>query len=123
MALPLVSGTSISIIKEQLYSTIDGFGSIRSPVVIVLDNASYHHSYVSEALLAFYENQATVFWLPPYCSDLNPIERFWRHLKDKACANHLFETIAEMIHSVDKVLTIQNDLSHAERFLFTKTFC
>lgn len=93
------------------------------PVVIVLDNASYHHSYVSEALLAFYENQATVFWLPPYCSDLNPIERFWKHLKEKACANRLFKTIVEMIDSVDKVLTVQNDLSHSERFLFTKTFC
>jgi transposase len=93
------------------------------PVVIVLDNASYHHSSVTEALLAFYENQATVFWLPPYCSDLNPIERFWKHLKEKACANRLFNTIAEMIDSVDKVLTIQNDSTHSERFLFTKTFC
>ena len=93
------------------------------PVVIVLDNASYHHSHVSHAHLAFYESSATVFWLPPYCSDLNPIERFWRHLKEKACANRLFKTIDEMIDSVDKVLTIQNDLSHSDRFLFTKTFC
>jgi len=93
------------------------------PIVIVLDNASYHHSHVSEALLAFYENQATVFWLPPYCSDLNPIERFWKHLKEKACANRLFKTIAEMIDSVDKVLAIQNELTHSDRFLFTKTFC
>ena len=92
------------------------------PVVIVLDNASYHHSYVSEALLAFYEDQAIVFWLPPYCSDLNPIERFWKHLKEKACANRLFKTIAEMIDSVDKVLAIQNDLTHSDRFLFSKTF-
>lgn len=93
------------------------------PLVIVLDNASYHHSSVSEALLAFFEDRATIFWLPPYCSDLNPIERFWRHLKEKACANHLFKMITDMIDSVDKVLTIQNDLSHSERFLFTKTFC
>jgi putative transposase len=21
-------------------------------------------------------------WLPPYCPELNPIERFWRDLKD-----------------------------------------
>ena len=93
------------------------------PVVLVMDNASYHHSHLSHALLAFYESCSTVFWLPPYCSDLNPIERFWRHLKDKACANRLFKTIAEMIDSVDKVLTVQNDLSHSDRFLFTKTFC
>ena len=92
------------------------------PVVIVLDNASYHRSHQSAALLAFYETRATVFWLPPYCPDLNPIERFWRHLKEKACANRLFKTIAEMIDSVDKVLTVQNGLDHSDRFLFTKTF-
>ena len=93
------------------------------PVVLVLDNASYHHSHVSQALLAFYDNRATVCWLPPYCSDLNPIERYWRHLKEKACANRLFKTMTEMIDSVDKVLAIQNDLTHSDRLLFTKTFC
>ena len=93
------------------------------PVVFVLDNASYHHSYLSQAFIAFYEYQATVFWLPPYCSDLNPIERFWLHLKSKACANRLFKTIIELVNSVTKVLDIQHDLTHSDRFLFTKTFC
>ena len=93
------------------------------PIVIVLDNASYHHSYVSEAMLAYFEDRSMVFWLPPYCSDLNPIERFWRHLKDKACANRLFKAIEDVIDSVDKVLTIQNELDHPDRFLFSKTFC
>ncbi|MBK7896207.1 MAG: hypothetical protein IPJ90_15275 [Anaerolineaceae bacterium] len=23
--------------------------------------------------------------MPPYCSDLNPIERYWRHLKESVC--------------------------------------
>lgn len=93
------------------------------PVVLVMDNASYHHSQMSEAMLAFFEDRSMTLWLPPYCSDLNPIERFWRHLKDKACANRLFKLIDEVIDSVEKVLAIQNDLSHSDRFLFSKTFC
>lgn len=93
------------------------------PIVLVLDNASYHHSAVSEAMLAFYEDRSMTMWLPPYCSDLNPIERFWRHLKDRACANRLFKSIAEVVDSVDKVLSLQNDSSHPDRFLFSKTFC
>jgi len=93
------------------------------PVVLVMDNASYHHSAISEALLAFYETRSTVVWLPPYCSDLNPIERFWKHLKEKACSNRLFKLMQEMIDSVDNVLAVQNDLAHSDRFLFTKTFC
>ena len=92
------------------------------PIVIVLDNASYHHSAESEAILAYFEDRSMTFWLPPYCSMLNPIERFWRHLKERACSNFLYKTIAELLTSIDKVLTIQNDLSHSDRFLYSKTF-
>ena len=77
------------------------------PIVLVLDNASFHHSRVSEAMLAYFEDRSMVFWLPPYCSDLNPIERFWRHLKESACANRLFKAIQDMVDSVDKVLVVQ----------------
>lgn len=92
------------------------------PIVIVLDNASYHHSAESEAMLAYFEDRSLTFWLPPYCSMLNPIERYWRHLKEKACSNCLFKTIEELLDSVDKVLAIQNELNHSDRFLYSKTF-
>jgi len=102
---------------EQLMGTIPD----DRPIVLVLDNASYHHSHVSKATLAYFEDRALLFWLPPYCSTLNPIERFWRHLKESACANRLFRRIQELLDSVDKVLAIQNDLTHSDRFLFSKT--
>ena len=91
------------------------------PIVYVLDNASYHHSHVSEAMIAYYEDRAWAFWLPPHCSDLNPIERFWKHLKAQACANRLFGHIDEVVNSVVNVLTIQNDFESSERFLFQIT--
>ena len=91
------------------------------PIVLVLDNASYHRSHVGMATLAYFEHRALAFWLPPYCSELNPIERFWRHLKETACANRLFRAVDELVDSVDKVLTNQNDLARSDRFLFTKT--
>jgi hypothetical protein len=90
------------------------------PIVLVLDNASYHHSQLSQAMLAYCEDRSMVFWLPPYCSDLNPIERFWRHLKEAATANRLFKLIGDVLDSVDKVLAIQNDLTHPDRFCYTK---
>ena len=93
------------------------------PVFIVMDNASYHHSHITKANLATYENQLAIMWLPPYCSNLNPIERFWKHLKEKACSNRLFKAIKEMLDSVDNVLAIQNDLTHSDRLLFSKTSC
>ena len=95
--------------------------SSEKPIVYVLDNASYHHSRQSEAMIAYYEDRSLAFWLPPYCSDLNPIERFWKHLKDIACANRLFQDIGEVVNSVVNVLIAQNDFSSSERFLFQNT--
>jgi transposase len=92
------------------------------PIVLVMDNASYHHSYLSKAALAVFENRSILSWLPPYCSDLNPIERFWKHLKQYACANRLFKLMTEVLHFVKAMLDIQNDLQHPDRLLFSKTF-
>ena len=91
------------------------------PIVYVLDNASYHHSKQAEAMIAYYEDCSWAFWLPPYCSDLNPIERFWKHLKAQACANRLFQDISEVVDSVVNVLITQNDFDSSERFLFQIT--
>jgi len=77
-------------------------------VVLVMDNASYHKSASALAALSLFEHRVMVVWLPPYCSDLNPIERFWRHLKDRACANKLQDTIEAVMGSAEQVLIEQN---------------
>lgn len=89
-------------------------------VVLVLDNASYHTSAASLAALSLFEHRVWLFWLPPYCSTLNPIELFWRHLKDKACANKLFPNLADLIATVEHHLRAQNDLHNAKRFSISK---
>lgn len=92
------------------------------PIVLVMDNASYHHSAAAEAALAFFEDDGLIScWLPPYCSELNPIERFWRHLKDFACANKLFASVLDLVASAVNCLLAQNDFNNSERFLFLKT--
>ena len=92
------------------------------PVVLLLDNASYHHSAEAEAMLAFFEDDGLIAcWLPPYCSDLNPIERFWEYLKSFACANKLFASVSELLNSVRSCLRNQNDFASPERFLFLTT--
>jgi transposase len=52
------------------------------PTVIVLDNASIHHS-IDQATLDrwFIEHKAFLFYLPPYSPELNMIEIVWKHLK------------------------------------------
>jgi len=92
------------------------------PVVLVLDNASYHHSAGAEAALALCEEEGVIiFWLPPYCSDLNPIERFWGFLKEWACANKLFASVLDLLASASNCLHNQNNLLSPDRFVFSKT--
>lgn len=95
---------------------------LTKPIVRVLDNASYHPSKEAKAPLAFYEDDGLIAcWLPPYCSDLNPIERFWLHLKGFACANKLFASVSALVDSVRLCLLNQNDRTGSNRFLFLNT--
>ena len=63
-----------------------------------------------------FEHRVMVIWLPTYCSELNPIERFWRHLKDQACVNKLQDNIDDVVRSAVKVLMEQNVPDSSFRF-------
>jgi len=34
--------------------------------------------------------------LPPYCPELNPIERLWQYIKNHTIRNRIFQTIEEL---------------------------
>lgn len=94
------------------------------PLVLVLDNASYHDSAVAQAGsplgLAVFEEQLMPLFLPPYCSNLNPIERYWQYLKGSACANVLFPSIQSLVESVLVNLDYQNDQTNSDRYSICK---
>ena len=109
------SATLISFIEEL---------RVKQPptgrVVWVMDNASYHKSASALAALSLFEHRVMVIWLPPDGSDLNPIERFWRFLKDRACANKLQDNIDEVVKSAVKTLTAQNNPAADLRYSVSK---
>lgn len=91
-------------------------------VVLVMDNASYHHSAQTCAALSLFDHRVEVLWLPLYSPDLNLIERFWRHLKDLACANKLHLDLDALTASVSRILSAQNDPASSFRLVFSKYF-
>jgi putative transposase len=97
------SSTFIEFLEELL---VKNYPTGR--VVLVMDNASYHKSASALAALSLFEHRVMLIWLPPYCSDLNPIERFWRHLKDLACANKLQDNIEAVVTNAENILNAQN---------------
>lgn len=91
-------------------------------LILVMDNASYHHTASVHAFLNLVEDHVMAIFLPAYCPELNLIEPFWLHLKDQATANTLFPCLDDLKTSVDSILAIQNDLSHPKRFTLSKHF-
>lgn len=89
-------------------------------LILVLDRASYHKSAAALAALSLFEHRIMIVWLPAYCTELNPIERFWRHLKDLACANQLWSSQEEVIEKVEQVLNQQNTPDYEYRFVLSK---
>ena len=89
-------------------------------LILVLDNASIHKSAESLAALSLFEHRVTVIWLPAYCSELNPIERFWRYLKEQVCVNKLYPDMTVLVQAVTDQLERQNDCDRTDRFCLLK---
>jgi transposase len=64
------------------------------PIVLVWDNLNTHVSQAMAELIAA-RPWLTVFRLPPYAHELNPVEPVWSHLK-RSLANLTKHTIAEL---------------------------
>nr|WP_245623898.1 transposase [Paraburkholderia nodosa] len=72
-----VKGPDVVEFLDSLIRKGDG-----RPTVIVLDNASIHHSIDQDTLDRwFLEHKALPFYLPPYSPELNLIEIVWKHFK------------------------------------------
>ncbi len=70
-------------------------------VVVIIDNAKYHHA----KLHADWRNQqAPTFildFLPPYSPDLNPIERLWKLIRKLCLHNRYFPELDDVVKSVE----------------------
>lgn len=91
-------------------------------VVMVMDNARFHTSQVSQAALTLYEQRLQVVYLPKYCPFLNPIERYWQALKQLVNVNRLHRHLDDLIACLDYHIQLQNDLTNSWRFSFCKDF-
>lgn len=92
------------------------------PLLLVLDNVSYHRSAPVLAMLSLLQPRVQVIWLPKYSPDMNPIERYWLHLKNLVYANRLFSSFTHLLDHIQVCLDIQNIVDHPYRLSFAKSF-
>ena len=77
--------------------------SIRSgrKIVIVLDNARYHHARLHKEWRKECQKYFPLLFLPPYSPELNTIERTWKLTRRLCTHNRYFVTLDEVITAVE----------------------
>ena len=108
-AVSLVSGKFVRAMCERFDAlTFEAFlkrllrhRSRGKRMVVVLDNARYHHAILLATLLKKYRNVLTLLFLPPYSPQLAPIERVWKLARRMATHNRFFATLNDVLVAVD----------------------
>ena len=75
------------------------------PLFLVQDGAPYHRSAKVKQFFAQHAQRLTVFQLPSYSPDYNPIEFLWRATKRQATHNQYFPEFTHLVAAVEKSLT------------------
>lgn len=77
-------------------------------VVVIIDNAKYHHANLHREWRLAYEPGFVLLFLPPYSPELNPVERVWKLLRRLWLHNRFFGSLAELTTIVDAQFTVWN---------------
>jgi hypothetical protein len=85
LLLPSVNTDCMNVFLEEL-STIN-----QEDFVLIMDGAGWHKS---KNLII--PKNIQIELLPPYCPELNPVERLWKYIKDNVIKNKVFETLLEL---------------------------
>lgn len=68
-------------------------------VLMILDGASSHRSKNLQV-----PDNVSLIPLPPYSPELNPVELLWHELREKQCANRVFDSLEAVCHEVEEGL-------------------
>lgn len=73
-------------------------------VIMIVDNAKYHHAKVLQYFLKQNGSRLTLLFSPPYSPNLNLVERVWKLLKETVLANQSYKKRENLIEAIEKFL-------------------
>jgi transposase len=85
------------------------------PLLLIVDNFSSHKAGCVKEWLAAHP-RLHLYYLPTSCSQLNPVEGIWRHLKQIVAPNRLYGSMAlllETVHTFFAAMTPERALTWA----------
>ena len=78
---------------------------VSGSLILIQDGARYHTSRETCAFFAQHPDRLTVYQLPSYSPDYNPIEYLWKKVKTKATHNRYFAQFSKLVSSVETALS------------------
>mgnify|MGYP000037107792 FL=1 len=90
----------------------------RKHIILIQDGARYHTSKAMKKFFTKRANRITVYDLPSYSPDYNPIEKLWKKIKEKEIHLHYFPTFDSLKNKVEEALLHFNDLKNEVLSLF-----
>ena len=92
------NGLTFFEFMKELYAT-SILGGRR--VVVITDNAKYHHARLHRQWREQHAAQFVLDYLPPYSPELNPIERVWKLTRRLCLHNRYFPLLQEVTNTVE----------------------
>ncbi len=92
----------------------------RKHIILVQDGAPYHTSKAMKEFFKKYSKRLTIYQLPTYSPDYNPIEKLWKKIKEKEIHLHFFPTFRSLKNKVEKALLHFKDMRNEILSLFVQ---
>jgi len=90
----------------------------RKHIIIIQDNVPYHVSEEMQVFFYEHRNRITVFQLPPYSPDYNPIEKLWKKIKQTGIHLCYFPTFDDLKNKVNEMINLFEDSKNEVLSLF-----
>jgi transposase len=100
--------------RQYIHPVMARFRHTGQEVVMVADRRGIHRAPKLASTLTHWHKQFRLHLLPAHCGHhLNPIEGFWRVLKDRIGAGRCFPDLPQLYHRTRRVL-----MAHHERPIY-----
>jgi transposase len=102
-------------LRQYTHQVMATFRKAEKEVVMVVDRSGIHRAHKLDATLEHYHGKFRFHFLPAHCGHhLNPIEGFWRVMKDMIGAGRCFPNLPQLYQRTRQVL-----MAHQERPIYT----
>jgi hypothetical protein len=101
-------------LRQYIHQVMATFRTTGKEVVMVVDRSGIHRAHKLDATLEHYHSKFRFHFLPAHCGHhLNPIEGFWRVMKDAIGAGRCFANLHLLYQRTRQVL-----MAHHERPIY-----